>query len=244
MGITPLNQDDVWEKPQGFKRWLGHTLLEAMGWRMEGEGPRDSKFVLIAAPHTSNWDLPLMLAMSYISGYKLSWLGKHTLFQGPLRRHFFTWLGGLPVDRTAPQGLVQQVVDAFEQSDSLIVAIPPEGKRRKVSGWKTGFYYIAHGAQVPLVLGYLDYRTRVGGFGPRFETTGDIEADFEVFREFYGEMEGKFPAWTSEVCVRTKRRYESAPPKPLGRVGRRLGALGSRASAAVVALAVSRPPDA
>lgn len=200
-------------RKKGISYVAGWALLNLMGWEFDpGQKPEGKKFVLVAAPHTSNWDLPLMLACSYLSGYRLSWLGKHTLFRG-VGKPFFRWLGGVPVDRTAPQGLVQQVVDIFSERDSLILAIPPEGTRAKTDGWKTGFYYIALGAEVPIVLSYLDYGNKRAGFGPVIEPSGDIEADFELFRQFYADKRGLYPEWQGEVKVREKRRYVKPPRK-------------------------------
>lgn len=190
---------------------MGHSLLKVMGWRFEGNKPEGvEKCVIIAAPHTSNWDLPLMLACAYISDTDISWLGKHTLFRG-VGKPFFSWLGGVPVDRTAARGMVQQVIDVFAHSDSLAIAIPPTGTRRKTSGWKTGFYYIAHGANVPIVMSYLDFGQKRAGFGPIVHPSGDIEADFKIFQEFYADKQGKYPEQDTPVRIRPDREYE--PPK-------------------------------
>jgi len=205
--------DSFRRKRKGIQYAMGWTLLEAMGFEFSSENvPEVDKCVLIAFPHTSNWDLPLMLGASYLGGISISWLGKHTLFRG-FGKPFFSWLGGVPVDRTAPKGMVQQVVDVFDEHDSLFLAIPPEGTRTKTDGWKTGFYYIAHGAGVPIVPSYLDFKERKVGFGPPLMPTGDIEADFAILREFYDGMEGLYPEWTSEVKVRGKRRYVKPPSK-------------------------------
>jgi 1-acyl-sn-glycerol-3-phosphate acyltransferase len=191
-----------------IRKAMGHSLLRVMGWRFEGNKPEGvDKCVIIAAPHTSNWDLPLMLACAYISDTDISWLGKHTLFRS-VGKPFFSWLGGIPVDRTAPRGMVQQVVDVFNKSDRLAIAIPPTGTRKKTSGWKTGFYYIAHGANVPIVMSYLDFSKKRAGFGPLVIPSGDIEADFEIFKEFYKDKHGKYPEQDTPVVIRPERTYE------------------------------------
>lgn len=195
--------------------YVGQGLLKAMGWTFKQDvAPQDQykKFVIIAAPHTSNWDLPLMLACSYISGLRISWLGKHTLFRS-VGRPFFSWLGGVPVDRTAAKGMVAQVVDVFNEREELAIAVPPEGTRGYTDGWKTGFYYIAHGAGVPIVMSFLDFKTKTAGFGPAVMPSGDIEADFEIFREFYAPCEGKFPERTAPIQIRQKREYVAPKEK-------------------------------
>ncbi|WP_225410138.1 lysophospholipid acyltransferase family protein [Stigmatella hybrida] len=175
-----------------IKYGMGRTWMKVFGWQFEGELPKTKKFVLIAAPHTSNWDLPFMLASAYILGINISWMGKHTLFEGPFG-WFMRGLGGIPVDRRSPQGLVQQVVDRFNQSESLYLAVPPNGTRKKVEYWKSGFYHIARSAEVPILLSYLDWGQKRAGLGPLITPTGDIRADMERIRGFYREMRGKYP---------------------------------------------------
>lgn len=214
-------QSGGWENPRGIKYVMGTSLLKMMGWKMDKSNlPACKKMVIIAAPHTSNWDLPLMLACSYVSGLKISWLGKDTIFRGP-GGGFFKWLGGIPVDRSAATGMVAQVADVFKQRDTLAIAIPPAGTRRYTEGWKTGFYYIAHQANVPIVMSYLDWSRKVAGYGPALHPTGDIEADFEIFREFYKDKIGKFPEHTSPIRVRTKRAYKQKTEEKPG-MGRML----------------------
>ncbi len=188
-------------------RLIGKTFLKLAGWRWEGGIPEKHRFVLIAAPHTSNWDLAYMLAFSWIVGVKLSWMGKHTLFKG-LKGKALLAMGGVPVDRRAANGLVGQMVDLFAERDELILTIPPEGTRGHVERWKSGFYYIARGAGVPIVMGYLDYANKIGGFGPTLHTTDDVAADMDAFRAFYGDKTGRFPEKVGAVRLR-----EEAPPE-------------------------------
>ena len=196
-------------RPKRVSYLAGWLWMKVAGWEFEGEHvPTEEKFVLIANPHTSNWDLPFMLACSYLGGLRVSWLGKHTLFRG-LGDPFFKWFGGVPVDRTAPRGMVHQVAEHIAQSDGIALAIPPSGTRAKADGWKTGFYYIALQAGVPIIPTYLDWGKKRAGFGPAFVPTGDIEADFVHFRDFYQGITGKFPERQSEVKVRQSRRYEA-----------------------------------
>jgi 1-acyl-sn-glycerol-3-phosphate acyltransferase len=175
-----------------MRYWLGRLYLRLLGWELQGERPAYKKYLILAAPHTSNWDVPLMLAMSYVYGIRLAWIGKHTLFRGP-----WGWLlrlvGGIPVDRRARHNAVQQMVAEFERRDELFLAITPEGTRGRADYWKSGFYYIASGAGVPIVLGLLDYQRKVGGLFDVVHATGDLTADMDKIRHFYRNASGKFP---------------------------------------------------
>lgn len=185
--------------------FLALTYLWIFQWKKEGQVPDVPKFVMIAAPHTSNWDLPLTLILSLAFRMKVFWLGKHTIFRPPFGS-LFKWLGGIPVDRRQANDLVTQCVHTFKSSARMIMIIPPEGTRSKVRYWKTGFYYIAHGAGVPIALGYIDYKLKAGGIGPAVTTTGNIEADMVKIREFYADVTGKNPhQWTEQSIGVTKK---------------------------------------
>ena len=171
-------------------RWLSRFILKISGWRIEGRLPDIPKIVLIAAPHTSNWDFPITLFIAFAVRAKIYWMGKDTLFRFPFGR-LFKWLGGIPVDRSRSNNIVEQMIRTFSDNDRLIVTIPPSGTRKKVMKWKTGFYYIAKGAGVPVVLAFLDYRRKAGGFGPVFVPTEDIESDMKEIRAFYSGIHGK-----------------------------------------------------
>lgn len=185
--------------------FLAMSYLWIFGWKKEGQVPNVPKFVMIAAPHTSNWDLPLTLILSLAFRMKVFWLGKHTIFRPPFGS-LFKWLGGVPVDRRQANDLVTQCVQTFNNSAKMIMVIPPEGTRSKVRYWKTGFYYIAHGAGIPIALGYIDYKLKAGGIGPAVITTGNIEADMVKIREFYAGVTGKNPhQWTEQSIGVTKK---------------------------------------
>ena len=164
--------------------------LRLSGWRVEGQFPADSRYVLIGAPHTSNWDFPLALGVCFACNVKIYWMGKSSLFRG-LAGLVMRWLGGIPVNRDKPGGLVGQMITAFGRQPELVLAIPPEGTRSRVSEWKTGFYYIAQEAGVPIVLAFVDYGRKVGGLGPVFEPTGDLERDMADIKAFYAPIKGK-----------------------------------------------------
>ena len=172
--------------------WFGMTWLKAFGWKLVGERELPKRFVFVAAPHTSNWDFPFMMATAWSLGIRIRWLGKHTLFEGPFG-WIFRGLGGIPVDRRAAHGLVAEVANLFEDTEELRLAVPPEGTRKKVAFWKSGFYHIAVAAGVPIGLSFLDFARRECGLGMIFHPTGNIAADMDVIREFYSDIRGKHP---------------------------------------------------
>jgi 1-acyl-sn-glycerol-3-phosphate acyltransferase len=177
---------------------VARALLGLAGWRTEGTPPADGRFVLIAAPHTSNWDAVIMLCAARVFGLEIAWFVKDAWFVFPLGPAMRA-LGGVPIDRRTRHGVVEQAVERFAREDKLILAVPPEGTRKRGAHWKTGFYHIARGARVPIVLGYLDYGRKVAGLGPAFTPTGDLAADFAVFRDFYAKVTARYPEQTSPV---------------------------------------------
>jgi len=176
-------------------RWLSIFLLKISKWRVEGSLPNIPKFVMIAAPHTSNWDFPIMMFIAFKLRGKLYWMGKDTIFRKPFKG-VFKWLGGIPIDRSGSNNVVRQMVDKFQDTDRLILTIPPSGTRKRVGKWKSGFYHIASGANVPVVLGFLDFKRKAGGIGPVVTLTGDMEQDMKDIRAFYSNIEGKYPEKT------------------------------------------------
>lgn len=173
-------------------RRLSQLLFRLAGWRTEGSVPEPRRFVLIAAPHTSNWDAVVMLLAARIFEIDLAWFIKESWFFFPLGT-LLRALGGVPIDRSARHGVVDRAIERFAESPELILAVPPEGTRKRAPTWKSGFYHIAHGAKVPIVLGYLDYGRKVAGLGPAFVPTGNLTADFAVFRAFYASVTAKHP---------------------------------------------------
>jgi 1-acyl-sn-glycerol-3-phosphate acyltransferase len=184
-----------------LKRMIGHAFLKAAGWKVRGESPSIDRYVIIAAPHTSNWDLPFMLAFAFIYDIPVRWMGKHTLFEPPFGP-FMKMLGGMPIIRHRPGGVVGQMVEAFEDHDSLVLMVPAEGTRSYVDYWKSGFYHIARGAEVPVVLSYLDFSRKEGGIGPALEMTGDIRADMDRIRAFYAGKTGLKPENVGVIRLR------------------------------------------
>lgn len=179
---------------------LAHFILRLIGWRTHAIRPHTSHYVIIGAPHTSNWDFGLMLLLMAAEQLPIRFLGKDSLFRGPLGP-LMRSLGGIPVNRRERTNLVDQIAAKFEEYDDLIIGIAPEGTRRKTSHWKTGFYYIALKAKVPIAMAYLDYGNKIIGVGPNFMPSGDLKADFEIIRDFYTGIVGKNPKHQGKIEI-------------------------------------------
>jgi 1-acyl-sn-glycerol-3-phosphate acyltransferase len=178
-------------------------ILKIFGWKIQTNFPDVDKYIIIAAPHTSNWDFVIgILAIKAIK-LDIRWIGKHTIFRWPFGG-FFRALGGTPVDRNQSLNFIQLVIDRFEQSEKLIIAMAPEGTRSKTDHWKTGFYHIARGAGVPITLGYLDFKNKQVGVDGAFYASDDIENDFKQLRHFYKDKTGKNPEQTSTIQANKK----------------------------------------
>ena len=175
-------------------RGLSLAVLKLAGWKVSGQLPANGrKCVLIAAPHTSNWDLPYTLMVAFALRLNIYWMGKEQIFKPPFRG-LMMWLGGLPVRRESANNLVAASITALQEADGPVqLVVPPAGTRSKARYWKTGFYYIALGAQVPIVMAYMDYARKESGLGPVFEPTGDIDADMVAIKAFYAPFKGKNP---------------------------------------------------
>jgi 1-acyl-sn-glycerol-3-phosphate acyltransferase len=182
-------------------RLIGRLYLRAFGWRVAGALPACRHAVVIAAPHTSNWDLPFMLAVAYVLGVKPSWLGKRELFRGPLG-WLLRRLGGIPIDRGARQGVVGEAVARFAEAEHLFLVIPPSGTRARAAYWRSGFYHVARGAGVPIVCAYLDYPERVGGIGLVLTPSGSLRHDMDRIRAFYATKRGMYPAQATPIRLR------------------------------------------
>ena len=152
-----------------------------MGWRFEGEVPDRPKLVVVVAPHTSNWDFVVGLAADFALGLRIRFIGKDTLF-GPPLGWFLRWAGGIPVDRAAPEGVIEAAARSFREESQLFLALAPEGTRRRVERWKTGFWRIARAAGVPVWPVALDWSRRVVRLYPAFETSSDLEADLRALQ--------------------------------------------------------------
>jgi 1-acyl-sn-glycerol-3-phosphate acyltransferase len=186
-----------------MRHWLAGIVLKLFGWRAEGSLAGYRSCVLVVAPHTSNWDFLVMLLLAIALRLKVTWMGKHTLFRPP-----FGWimrrLGGLPINRSARHNMVQQAVNSFRTHDRLMLAILPEGTRKRAHYWKSGFYHIALGAQVPIALGFADYQRKVGGIGRVFMPSSDVDADMTLIRDFYSGIVGKRPEQFGEIRLKSQ----------------------------------------
>jgi len=172
-----------------FWRAIGRAYLRLAGWRIEGGFPLETKHVTVVAPHTSNWDFTLGVAVVFMVGLRVSWLGKHTLFKAPFKG-FLRRLGGIPVNRSASHGVVGACVDAFQAAPALMLALAPEGTRKGVSQWKTGFYRIAAEAGVPIFPVGFDYREHVVRLMPLFHPTGNLEVDLPRIQALFRDVHG------------------------------------------------------
>jgi 1-acyl-sn-glycerol-3-phosphate acyltransferase len=192
-----------------MKQHLARVMLRLTRWNVVGERPTDTKYVLIAAPHTSNWDLLYMLLVSLHYGVRISWLGKHSLFRGPLGP-VMRALGGIPVRRDERTQMVADLAGQFRDADRLVIAIPPEGTRGRADWWKSGFYRVAEAADVPIICSYLDYPSRTGGFGPSITPTGDVGSDMDEVRAFYSGVVAKYPDHAGPIRLRAEEPDASA----------------------------------
>lgn len=189
--VLPLPPSAPRVRRNAFTRWVGRTVLRLGGWRMAGEFPDIPKLVLIAAPHSSNWDGIWGFAVKLALGLEVKVLGKDTLFKVPLLGPLLRRLGVVPIDRRAARGVVGQMAALIRDADRLWLAVAPEGTRKPVEHWKTGFWKIASAAQVPVLPVYFHYPDRVVGVGPTFALSGDMEADLVRIRTWYRPFQGK-----------------------------------------------------
>lgn len=162
------------------------------GWQAEGQLPVARKFILVGAPHTSNWDFLVFAGTIAAFGKQVHFIGKHTLFRWPFGA-MMRELGGVPVDRSAPSDLVQQMADQFAARDDFILIVAPEGTRKKTDRWKTGFYQIALATGAPMVCAGPDYVRRRGIIGPVVHATGDYDRDMAPALAFFRTLKPKFP---------------------------------------------------
>ncbi len=182
--------------------WVAKFILKILGWKVINDLPDEKKYVLIAAPHTSNWDFPLGLMAKFSQNLKLNYLGKGALFDSPFG-WFFRALGGIPVYRKKKLNMVDQMVKHFNSRDKLILAMSPEGTRSYLEYWKSGFYHIAHKAGVPIAMGTLDFGNKIVKLGNAFMPSGDIHEDMKIIRAFFENIKGKIPEKQGPIRVKS-----------------------------------------
>lgn len=172
--------------------WLGGAFLAIGGWKIAGDWPDDPKVIILAAPHTSNWDGIWMIAAAAKWRVRLRYMGKKSLTEGPLGG-IVKWTGCIPIDRSQNNDVVSAMKSAFAAEDDMILAIPPEGTRDPVQKWKSGFYHIAVGAGVPITLAVMDYAKKTISLPATLWPSGDYAADLRIIQSFYAGAVAKFP---------------------------------------------------
>jgi 1-acyl-sn-glycerol-3-phosphate acyltransferase len=185
-----------------FVKSMARALVRASGWVLEGAPPERHKFVLVGAPHTSRWDLWVTLLFSSALGIRLHWLGRDTLFWWP-NRVLLTFLGGIPIDREGGKDAVKQVAARFAATDDLVIAISPEGAKRRREYWRSGFWHIAREADVPIVLAALDWKNHRCILGPTIQPT-TLEADMDRIRAALAGVTPRHPERFGPIRVRTE----------------------------------------
>lgn len=172
---------------------IARALMLLTGWRFEGTLPNLPKFVLIVAPHTSNWDFPIGLMAMFGLAIRGTFLGKDTLFKPPFG-FFFRWLGGVPVDRSSSNNVVEQTISYFTTRERIILALSPEGTRKKIPRWRTGFYWVAVGAGVPIVPVAFDFPRKRIVLHPPQRMSGDARQDIAHLHGFFNAAQAYRPA--------------------------------------------------
>ena len=180
---------------------IARLYLRLIRWTTVQTEPIPAKCVVIAGPHTSNWDFVVMIAMSRVKGVSIRWLGKEALFKPPLG-WFMKAVGGISIRRDAATGMVESLAKEFTRHDELHLVVPAEGTRSLTEYWKSGFYRIALAADVPVLCAYVDGPTRSGGFGPVIHLSGDVHADMDRVRAFYGDKDGLKPGRFGPIRLR------------------------------------------
>jgi len=186
---------------RGWKAALAGWILRRCGWTISGRKPAEAKYVMVASPHTSYWDTPVMLLCAVHLGIRLRWLVKAQANRGLLGA-LLRRLGGIPVDRSGGHGAVARATAAFRDHDELALALAPDGTRRYCDYWRSGFYHLARAADVPVAFGFQDWGARRVGFGPTLRLTGDVKVDMDRVRAFYAGMVGKYPERTSRIRLK------------------------------------------
>lgn len=184
-------------------KFIARFILRLFGWSLEYQDPGTRRYVLVFAPHTSNWDFPIGLLAAWALGLKAHWMGKNTLFKGILGPLFRAW-GGIPVDRGRSGKTIEKMAERFAGADHFVLGMAPEGTRRAADHWKSGFWHIARAAGVPVVMAFIDYGRKTAGVGPAFIPGNDLEEDFQQIRDFYADKQGRYPQQESTILPRKR----------------------------------------
>jgi 1-acyl-sn-glycerol-3-phosphate acyltransferase len=189
---------------------LASAALEVAGWRFEGAPPAEKRYVCIAYPHTSNWDGLLMIAFATRLGLRARWMIKDAWTRGPAGA-VLRELGAVGIDRSRSNSVVAQMIAEFDRHEAFVLGVPPEGTRSRAERWKSGFYHIALGARVPVVPAYIDFGAKRAGMGPPLTMTGDVRADMDRIRDFYGSL--KLQAYVPSNVGPIRLREEDDAPR-------------------------------
>lgn len=187
------------------KYWLARVWLQLLGWKVTGKLPDDKKFVLVGAPHTSNWDFVIGIPALYVYRLKTYWMGKDALFRWPYG-FVMRALGGIAIDRSSAHGVVTQTANQLRNSESLVIMIPAKGTRKKTDYWKSGFYHIAQQAGVPVVCGYLDFATKTARIEYAFVPSGNVKQDMDAVRAFYASARGKYVQLEDRIRLKEEEK--------------------------------------
>lgn len=205
----PLNcpniSQDIPRLGNSFSQWLGKSVLSILGWRFEGEFHDNKKMVIAVAPHTSNWDFVIGLAVVFCLKLKISFFGKHSIFIPPFRSLLKRW-GGIPIDRSKSHGVVSQMIEEIKGAEKMLLCLAPEGTRSKIAPWKSGFMHIAHHANIPVFLIGLDYQRKTILFGPIFNPSENTDTEMRKVYEFYAKVHPKYPSQVAFPAENTIER--------------------------------------
>lgn len=190
--VVPQMPPRVPKGGNAFTRWVGRTVLRLLGWRVTGNLPDEPRFIAIAAPHTSNWDWAVAMAALLALGIRINYMIKDSAFVWPLSL-VLRATGGIPTNRAAPAGMVEDVAERLLDTPEIIMVITPEGTRRRVERWKTGFLRIAALAQLPVVQVSWHYPGKLIHLGPVAELSGDLDTDIAAIRAYYRQFTGRNP---------------------------------------------------
>jgi 1-acyl-sn-glycerol-3-phosphate acyltransferase len=175
-----------------FSQWFGETTLKLLGWRFAGEFSASKKMVIAVAPHTSNWDFVIGIAVVFALRLKISFFGKHSIFIPPFRALLVRW-GGIPIERSKSHGVVTHMIEEVKNADKMLLCVAPEGTRSRIFPWKTGFLHIAQQAEIPVFLIGLDYKHKVIQFGPVLNSSEDIHKNMQNAYDFFSTVNAKYP---------------------------------------------------
>jgi 1-acyl-sn-glycerol-3-phosphate acyltransferase len=197
---TPILSANIPRMGNKCSGCLGTSLLSLLGWRFSGEFPSHPKMIIAVAPHTSNWDFIIGIAVVFCLRLKITFFGKYSLFIPPFGMLLRRW-GGMPVERSKAHGVVEQMTDAMGKADRMLLCIAPEGTRTRIERWKTGFLHIAHKAEVPVFLVAFDYKKKQIEFGPSLYISDDTQYELNRIYSHYQHVQAKFPAKVATIVV-------------------------------------------